>query len=340
MRRRMVLSVVLVALVVLVMAVAIFSMSLRSGTLALQNRAIGAEQAGDAQADVIPFAPPPAALAFSGDAAGSWDIYILEVSGDLRNLTDDDAQYHDYFPSFSLDGQRINFIANRGEDVMGPSQVNPDGTGLRSLTILGAVLTLFGEGRLDWDPAWSPGGDRLLWSSLRDLNLELYAIPTAAEFVVANATRLTSSGSREWFGAWSPDGQSVLYQSDRDGKENLYIMAAGGSANRALTATEWDDVHGMWSLDGQQVLYLYNEADARLPAGDLNLHIINADGTDARPFEGVFVGDPVYAPGGEQLAYVSNESGRWQIYVMNADGTNRRRVTPDDGNYLFPVWVP
>jgi TolB protein len=336
----MVLSVVLVVLVVVVMAVAIFSMSLRSGPLTLQNRAIGAQEGGDAQAAGIPFAPPPAALAFSGNAAGSWDIYILEPSGELRNLTNDDVQYHDYFPSFSLDGERINFISNRGEDVMGPSQVNPDGTGLRSLTILGAVLTLFGEGRLDWDPAWSPGGDRLLWSSLRDLNLELYAIPTTAEFVVTNATRLTSTSSREWFGAWSPDGQSVLYQSDRDGKENLFIMAADGSANRALTASQWDEIHGMWSLDGQQVLYLYNEADARLPAGDLNLHIISADGTDARPFDGIFVGDAVYAPGGEQLAYVSNESGRWQIYVMNADGTNRRRVTPDNGDYLFPVWVP
>jgi Tol biopolymer transport system component len=37
---------------------------------------------------------------------------------------------------------------------------------------------------------------------------------------------------------------------------------------------------------------------------------------------------------------MSNESGQWNIYLMDADGSNVRRLTDGDSNNLYPVWVP
>ena len=344
MKRRILFTLILVIVVAAGVFVYFFNDNLRNSRIQLGSNSdvttLDTTAKATNETGAIPFANPPRNIAFTGDAAGSWDIYFLSADGTLNNLTGDDPQYHDYFPSFSLDGTQINFIANRGADTMGPTQVKPDGTGLRSLSILQAVLVLFGENRLDWDPAWSPNGTTLLWSSLRDFNLELYVIPTDADFVMTNAIGLTKVASREWFGSWSPDGSQILFSSDRDGNENLFVVAAGGGETTQLTTSEFDEVHGMWSLDAQRIAFAYNIDGELLPKGELNLQMMNADGTNPQLLEGVFVGDPIMSPDGTQVAYVSNESGLWQIYLMNADGTNIRRITPDDGNYLFPVWQP
>jgi TolB protein len=157
---------------------------------------------------------------------------------------------------------------------------------------------------------------------------------------MSNALGLTKRASREWFGSWSPDGTQILFSSDRDGNENLFVVAADGSTTTQLTTSEFDEVHGMWSLDAQSIAYAYNVNGELLPKGDLNMQVMNADGTNPQPLEGVFRGDPIVSPDGDTVAFVSNESGKWQIYTMNPDGTNVRRITPDDGNYLFPVWQP
>jgi Tol biopolymer transport system component len=332
----------IVVLVIGRLVLLVYELNIRNSEIELGSGEALVESTSEATAEdgTIPFASPPAALAFNGDSAGSWDIFIADAQGNFTNLTGDDVQYHDYFASFSIDGENINFISNRGGAILGPSQVKPDGTELRSLSIVQAIITLAGEGLFDWDPAWSPTGDRLLWSSLRDLNLELYVIPTDAEFVVRNATRLTNTGARDWFGSWSPNGEQVAFSTDRDGNENIYVVSAEGGEAQQFTTSDWDDIHAMWSLDGTQIAYVYDDGDATLTTGKLDVWVMNADGTNARLLDGVFTGDPVYSRDGSQLAYVSNESGQWQVYVMNADGSNVRRVSPDDGNYLFPVWKP
>jgi TolB protein len=53
-----------------------------------------------------------------------------------------------------------------------------------------------------------------------------------------------------------------------------------------------------------------------------------------------FSGDPAYSADGSEVVYMSNEDGHWHIYLMNADGTNVRRLTEGDADYLFPVWRP
>jgi TolB protein len=342
--RRVVLSILFLLVAVVAIVLSIVNDRLRNAPITLgsgdSDVTVEGATAEVNQSAEIPFAPPPSTLAFIGDSAGSWDIFILSPDGTLKNLSGDDSQYADYFPSFALDGQQINFIANRGTDVMGPTQVLVDGTDLKSLSVVEAIFSLASAGRFDWDPSWSPNGKNLLWSSLRDLNLELYVIPTDAEFVVSNATRLTSSGARDWFGAWSPDGTQIAFSSDREGNEDIYVINASGGEATRLTTSEFDDIRAVWSLDGTQILYVYDDNDSRLASGNLDLYIMNADGSDAKPFEGVFIGDPIYSKDGTQMAYMSNMSGKWQIYVMNADGTNIRRITPDDGNYLFPVWKP
>lgn len=290
----------------------------------------------------IPSGTPTGELAYISNAAGDWNIYVLEPSGAARRLTDDPAG--DYFPSWAFDGAMLNFLTGRTGET-GPAQVRPDGSGTRTLSLVDAVTTVIFEGRLDWDPRWSPDGTRLAFTSLRDFNLEVYTMAADGSDVI----RVTRTPARDWFPAWSPDGARLAFSSDREGSEDLFVVQADGTDLRRLTDHPADDLYPVWSLDGKQILFV-SERDNRLADGALDLFVMDADGANQRRLEAgeVFEGGLVRAPDGQQLVFMSNRSGRWQLYALDPtcavtptqcpDGV--RRLTSDDADYLFPVWRP
>ncbi|MDX1992478.1 MAG: hypothetical protein SF029_08815 [bacterium] len=293
----------------------------------------------------IQLGAPSGELAFTSNQNGDWDVYLLDTAGQQTRLTAE-GEEQDYFASWSFEGDMINFLTNRAGE-MGPGQVGPEATGLRTLSIAEAITSLFFEGRLDWDPAWTPADEngevRVLWASLRDLNLELYTRIGGSEEV----QRLTSGGARDWFPAWSPDGTRLLFASDRDGNENIYVINADGSGLTALTDDPMDDIYPVWSLDGQTILFV-SERQRELKDGFLDLYVMNADGSDQHLLaEGeVFRGDPTFTADGAQVAFMSNEEGDWNLYLVDADemtdpdAPSLRRLTESDRDELFPAWRP
>ncbi len=292
------------------------------------------------QGDPIPLGAPSGELAFTSNQDGQWDIMLMDTEGAIINLTDDGSGKHDYFPSWSFDDKMVNFITNR-DDALGPGQVTPQGEELRTLSITEGIMTVFREGRFDWDPAWSPDGEELLWASLRDMNLEVYVSPADD---LESRTRITSDrmlGPRDWFHSWSPDGQYIVFGSDRDGNENIYRINADGTDLIQLTDDPEDDFHPMWSQDGQSIAFV-SERNTSLAAGVIDLFVMDIDGSNQRLLgeDEVWVGDLIFSADGQEVVYVSNEEGNWNLYTMDANGENITRITESNADDLFPVWRP
>lgn len=286
--------------------------------------------------DPIPLDTPTGELGFMSNRAGNWDILTISPAGTVINLTAE-GDYDDYFASWSFSGDMVNFLTNRTGEI-GAGQVQPDGDGLRVLGVTEAIRSVFLEGRLDWDPWWSPDGSRVVFASLRDLNLELYVMDADSN----NLTRLTDGAARDWFMVWSPDGSRIAFSSDRAGNEDIYVLHLEDSSVTQLTTDEADDMRPIWSRDGQRILFVSERRGNMLDAGQLDLYIMNADGSDQRPLaEGeIFVGGLTYSDNGRQVAFMSNEAGDWNIYVMEADGSSVRRMTASAAEDMYPVWRP
>ena len=150
------------------------------------------------------------------------------------------------------------------------------------------------------------------------------------------STRLTLDTSVDGFPVWSP-GQRVAFASDRDGTMNVYAKAVDGTGPaERLTTSESPQVSEMWSADGQLLIAtLTGRVDSDMGLLDRENRVTDLVKT---PFD---EGYSALSPDGRWLAYLSNESGEYQIYVRpfpNVD--DGKWQISRDGGVGGPVWGP
>lgn len=231
------------------------------------------------------------------------------------------------------------------------------------------------DGDVITTPAWSPLGDRIVFTSYRSGNADLWSYSfgtTSAEMVFSSpglntspawapdggslaltltgsgsadiylleldggeATRLTLRGSIETSPTFSPTGAQIAFTSDRVGYPQLYVMDASGGTAMRISRTHGYCDSPAWSPDGDRIAYT-----ARV-GGDFHVFVMDADGTDIRQVttEGTLNEDPVWGPTGRHLAFSSDRDGERAIYMVELNGLTVRRVS-DGGECYCPTWSP
>jgi eukaryotic-like serine/threonine-protein kinase len=152
------------------------------------------------------------------------------------------------------------------------------------------------------------------------------------------STPLTHEGSANLYPTWTPDGRSVTYSSNTTGSADLWTMRADGSAKAVLQFHEKRDVYGsQWSPDGKWVIF---ETGRDAPGSSDILGI--RPGIDKAPVELVATrfteGSPALSPDGRWLAYTSNESGQYEIYVVPFPNTGAAKRAVSTGGGTEPLW--
>jgi tol-pal system beta propeller repeat protein TolB len=147
--------------------------------------------------------------------------------------------------------------------------------------------------------------------------------------------RLTADPAPELDPTWSPDGTRVAYRSEVDGNAEIYVMNADGSGKRNLTRNPAEDYSPAWSPSGKRIAF----ASSR--GGVFNdVYVTNVDGSRVRRVTRHLSVDeyPSWSPNGKRLTFASDRAGRWEIYVIDLDGTHERRLTRRGGK--APAWSP
>jgi Tol biopolymer transport system component len=251
-------------------------------------------------------------MAYGSNRTGSQfsdDVYVspldVETPTQLTFRRADDGQ-----PAWSPDGQRVAFkTVQFGSNQL--AVINADGSGERLLT----RTFRFSEGQ----PAWSPDGSLLLYRRtpenplVQNADIWVLDIEAGAKDPTNPVTHrvLTRTGD-ERYPSYSPDGARIVFRGDLDlaepsGDEELYVMDADGTNVRQLTDNGDFDSAPAWSPDGTQIAFEKAAAGTFVP------------GVPAEP---------------------GKEAEEKDIYVMDADGTNVRRLTDSPGLDEGPVWSP
>ena len=187
-------------------------------------------------------------------------------------------------------------------------------------------------------------------------------VALAAALVVVGSTASAFGTVRDLF-LGKTAGSRIAFTSFRNGNFDLYVMNADGSKQRRLT-TPAGGTHSSspaWSPDGRRIAFESGSGTCILDGhfvsernagtGDVDISVANADGSGLRRVTrspGVDCA-PAWSPDGRKIAFqrslVRREGDRvvgfdFDIYVINADGSEEQNLTDDGLSAGGPLWSP
>jgi serine/threonine-protein kinase len=203
-------------------------------------------------------------------------------------------------------------------------------------------------------PAMSPDGKQVAVTVASETGSDIWLIDLERRTRVRFTTGNTSA-----FPVWAPNGSRLAYQSTAPGPWNLYwrpldrsgegqpLLAGSGSqpgvwakAGMSLLPGTLPTLSGAnpqfptsWTPDGSVLAF-----HERKPNGERDIWIVGPDG-DATPFLLTEFDErsPKFSPDGKWLTYVSNESGRDEVYVQPFPGPGPKWLVSTDGG-VDPLW--
>lgn len=220
---------------------------------------------------------------------------------------------------------------------------NIDGTNIKRINGTGEDACSF----------YFPDGRRLLWTSTRD-NLDMpkgnYSdpkdYPQGAELYTSDldgkdVKRLTHNKYYEAEAALSPDGRWILFTRQVDGRLDLYRMRPDGTGEVKITNTpDWQEGGSQYLPDSETILYrAWKITDQDQRGMPMTIFTIRHDGTNLRQIttEPGTNWAPFPAPDGRHFAFVKLLGTNWEVFMMNMETREQRRLTDHAAFDGFPA---
>jgi eukaryotic-like serine/threonine-protein kinase len=252
------------------------------------------------------------------------------VEGVLQSPANGDAQY-----SVSVTGSLVYV----------PGRLQGAQSSLVWVSRNGAEQPVAAPARAYLNPRLSPDGRRVA-VGITDQEAQVWLYDLSRETL----TRFTFEGNSNTYPAWTPDGKRIVFQSNKQGAPNLFWQLADGSGGlERLTTSEDTQTANSWSPDGQLAfieidpntgwdIWVLRMGGPSAGSGEVPSPG-SGQGRKAQPFLQTRFNEsaPQFSPDGRWLAYASDESGRFEIYVQPYPGPGGKwQVSTEGGNE--PVW--
>lgn len=269
-----------------------------------------------------------------GDKA---NLFVINLDGTgKRQITHGPTDDSD--PVWSPDGTKIAFIrVTPPKSKTGTSQgniwiVNPDGTGLKQLTS---------------GPHFD---DELQWNrDSKGLTISRQGSMYGCYRLDLNGRLIPVAGSRHFQYRLAPKGDLIAYarpesDEDDDHRYDIWITNRPSKPGKRLTNYKTSMYSPVWSPDAKGFVFIVEQPEGK------SIQWLSSNGKSRKTLlrvKNTYFEDPVWSPDGKRIAFLESRSNLEpmqnasfrQLYVMNADGSNRKRLTNHWGDDYSPQWT-
>ena len=258
---------------------------------------------------------------------GNSQLAAMQPDGsDRRRLTNDDHQYLD--AAISPDGRRVVYERFTPD-------YQPEGVFLMNADGSGQTLLVHRSSVFDGEPAWSPDGTHIAFTSYVDgpfgafgrifiINVDGTGLRQLTPDVDPNAFEFDGGAS------WSPDGKRIVFT--RSGM--LYLINNDGTAFTPLP-NEDGAQNPAWSPDGRYIAY-----QALNAVGAMRMR--NPDGSNPVTISSTSEqqGNPQWSPDSRQIVFNRVVGATLRLFTINIDGTGEQRLSFGSSEDDLPYWSP
>ncbi|HET9253004.1 MAG TPA: hypothetical protein VFP58_12900 [Candidatus Eisenbacteria bacterium] len=134
--------------------------------------------------------------------------------------------------------------------------------------------------------------------------------------------------------------QRLVFVSQRHGPVQAYRIQIDGQDFIQVSHTTGNVYAPQWSPDGNRLAFT---SDIGVPSTGTDIFTVSPDGTDQvnlTQTPDVYDSDPSWSPDGRTIAFTSSRDSDYEVYVMNSDGSNPRRLTTRPENDGGARWAP
>jgi Tol biopolymer transport system component len=211
-----------------------------------------------------------------------------------------------------------------------------------------SVIQLTDDGAETAFPAFSPDGKRIAFSSTRSGNWDLYLMDADGR----NTVQLTNGPSQDLHPSFSPDGTKMVYCSmpSRGDQWELWVLDLNTHERKMIGAGLFPN----WSPAKNVNRIAFQRARQRGSRWFSLWTLDIVDGEATRQMEvavstNAAIISPCWSPDGKHLAFttvveksgngIQKQSGQQDIWTVDADGANRRRLSDGNASNLTPAWA-
>jgi TolB protein len=266
-------------------------------------------------------------------------------AGPVRPVGDSNFQQHTFVdqgydadPTVDATGKWLAFASTRDSEHSNLYMQKVDGT---------AVIQLTSENVDDAAPSFSPDGKRLAFASTRAGNWQIFVMDISGK----NVTQVTTGPLQAIHPTWSPDGTRLVYccLGSRSQQWELWVTNLETHENRMVGY----GLFPSWSpqKDMDRIAYQKPRQRGSRWFSLWTLDLVNGEAThptEVATSTNAAILSPTWSPDGSRLAFATvmtptqqvapKSKGRTDIWIVNADGTDRQRLTDGTGTNLMPFW--
>lgn len=263
-----------------------------------------------------------------------WDAFEGSVKKhtDIRSITAS--------PTWSADGKKIAFSAfelNRNTRARNHNLLLLDMTSGKLSTISDQ------KGGYNSGPTFFPDSQSLLFTLSKNGEADIYKYSLDGGKLVRITRGPLSAMNVE--PNVSTDGKKIAFSSNRSGLAMIYVMDINGNNVTRLTFAGNFNASPSFSPDGKLIAFAGYDKDQ----DNFDIFLMNSDGHNLIRLTGsqkrkshrmANNEDPSFSPDGRHIVFSSDRTGTKQVYIVNLDGSDERRLTFDNNTYEKPRWSP